>query len=491
MKRWVQGAALLVLIVCAVWMGMLWHWEQSQHQPDTREAVLYLGLLPAFLWIGALLLVWAWSAVVVPARAAAAAPGAEAATVGAGNSSPGASSGAAERERSHAVLSAHLHVNAGSSASAVLSALRGGEVRPDLDPVLRDAGGLPLLSGRMAELDLTALDESLAPWLDGAPAAQRLSARTLRALAALREPLQRVAQDLALWPHLLVDDGDAPPSSSPQPQLRVLALVAPEAPARERPLIAAWLQHTLVQVGGLDARRVVAEPLPADAPSPGALWRAADRLQTALAREQRPDWVLLVAAGSAVDEAAVEDWGARGRLFHSQSHPKGLMPGEGAAVLALGPADWPPSPAHEGPLSQLHRVAVAERDKSVEAAGRVSSRCLEDTLDHALRAAGLSADAVQGLSTDADQHSPRNGELFGAVLARLAHLDVNEDMALLGAASGHLEPAGGLAAVVLAVHQVTAKGEAPVQHALALSVAHPTERWACVLRRGAHIAAPA
>jgi len=489
MKRWVQAVALLLLIVCAVWLGVLWFWEQSQHQPDTRDAVLYLGVLPALLWIGALLLVGAWGAVVVPARAAAA-PVPEPAGAA---PSAAASSGEAERQRSHTVLSAHLQVNAGSSAAAVMSALRGGEVRPDLDPELRDAAGLPILSGRIPELDLAALDEALAPWLDGDAASQRLGPRTLRALAALREPLQRTAQDLALWPQLLADEAhsEAPPAAGPRPQLRVLALVAPEAPAAERALVQAWLLHSLVQAGGLDPDRVRIEPLAADATTPGALWRAADRLQTALARERLPDCLLLVAAGSAVDDRAVDDWAARGRLFHAQARPKGLMPSEGAAVLALGPSDWPLSPAHEHPLPQMHRVAVAERDKSVEAAGRVSSRCLEDTVDHALRAAGLPAEAVQGLSTDADQHSPRNGELFGAVLARLAHLDVNDDMALLGAAAGHLEPAGGLAAVVLAAHQVMAEGEEAPQHALALSVAHPTERWACVLRRGARTVAPA
>ncbi len=491
MKRWVQGLALLLLIVCAVWLGVLWFWEQSQHQPDTRDAVLYLGVLPALLWVGALLLVGAWGAVVAPARAASAfAPDAASATTA---PTTAAGSGEAERQRSHAVLSAHLQVNAGSSAAAVISALRGGEVRPDLDPELRDPAGLPILSGRIAELDLTGLDEDLAPSLDGEAASQRLSPRTLRALAALREPLQRTAQDLALWPQFLADEvrSDEPLPGGPRPQLRVLAWVAPEAPPVEQAVVSAWLQHSLVQAGGLDPDRVRIEPLGADAVTPGALWRAADRLQTALAREGLPDCLLLVAAGSAVDATAVDDWAARGRLFHAQARPKGLMPGEGAAVLALGPHDWPPTPAHEHPLPQLHRVAVAERDKSVEAAGRVSSRCLEDTMDHALRAAGLSAEAVHGLCTDADQHSPRNGELFGAVMARLAHLDVNDDMALLGAATGHLEPAGGLAAAVLAAHQVTAEGEAPPQHALALSLVHPTERWACVLRRGARTAAPA
>jgi hypothetical protein len=129
-------------------------------------------------------------------------------------------------------------------------------------------------------------------------------------------------------------------------------------------------------------------------------------------------------------------------------------------------------------------MALAVRDKSVEASGRISSACLEDVLGRALRVAGLEAASAQCLVSDSDQHSPRNGELFGAVMAQLPHLDVNEDIQLIGGACGHLEAAGSLAAVALAARAVNGDDEAAPERAVVLSVAHTHDRLAAVVRRG-------
>ncbi len=491
MKTWVQGLALFVLVVCAVWLGMLWYWEQAVHTPTPREAVLYLGVLPLLLFAGLMLLRSAWRAVMVPPAALA----------GGGESAAGATAGAkapttreeAERHQTFAVLSAHSCLAAGQSAAAIKSVLKSGEVRPEPDAELRDSHGLPVFAARIKELDWLAMADELQPLLLACRGPgqdeQVLQEGSLRALAALREPLRLVAQALALWPEIAQESEHASPGALAPLRIRVLAHMAPGAPLLDLHVMERWLVQELAQCCGVAPERILLEPGFKRDEGAAGLWRAADRLLVTLHRERRRDLLILVAAGSDVHEASAQHWSQQGRLFHPQQQAKGLMLGEGACVLALGPADWPADPETQKPLAQMHRVALAARDKSVEASGRVGSACLEGAALQAMGAAGLEAASVQVLVSDSDQHSPRNGELFGAVLAQLPHLDANEDMQLLGAACGHLDAAGSLAAVALATHAVSEDGEAPPERALVLSVAHTHERLAVVVRRG--MAAPA
>jgi hypothetical protein len=478
MKRWVQGLALFVLVVCAVWLVMLWSWDHTAHTPTPRDAVLYLGVLPLLLFAGILLLRGAWRAVMVPPAAGAGAAGADAAAGAKAEATAPTTREAAERAQTFAILSAQCCLAAGPTVSTIASALKAGEVRPEPDMALRDAQGLPTFVARIPELDLQGTRDELQPVLeacrDPAQPEQDLHEASWRALAALRDPVRTVAEALALWPEL----------TDPALRVRVLVHLAPAAAALDQHVLGHWLLQDLAQRTGLAPSQLLLEPGPRPEEGVAGLWRSADRLLVALQRERRRDLLLLVAAGSDVSADGVARWSHARRLFHPQQQAKGLMLGEGACVLALGPADWPADPATQKPLPQLHRMALAARDKSVEASGRISSTCLEDVLGQALRVAGLEAASVQCLVSDSDQHSPRNGELFGAVMAQLPHLDVNEDIQLIGAACGHLEAAGSLAAVALAAQAVNGDDEAAPERAVVLSVAHTHDRLAAVVRRG-------
>ena len=489
MKRWVQGFALFVLVVCAVWLGMLGYWDQAVHTPTPREAVLYLAALPLLLFAGVMLLRAAWRAVMASPSAAV---GAKADGTKAAPKAPTDQEGA-ERHQSFAVLSAHSCLAAGQNAPAIKATLKSGEMRPEPDSELRDGHGLPVFAARIKALDLQALSFELQPFLaarrEPGQEERTLHEGSLRAAAALRDPLRQVAQALALWPELAHDPLASPAGTTPPIRIRVLACMAPGASLFDQHVMERWLIHSLAQRSGIPIEHFLMEPGFKRDDGVAGLWRAADRLLLALHRERRRDLLILVAAGSDVHEASAQQWSQQSRLFHPQQQAKGLMLGEGACVLALGPADWPADPETQKPLAQLHRVAMGVRDKSVEANGRVGSACLEATAVQALGAAGLEPASIQFLVSDSDQHSPRNGELFGAVLAQLPHLDANEDMQLLGAACGHLDAAGSLAAVALAAHAVAQDDEAAPERALVMSVAHTHERLAVVVRRG--LAAPA
>ncbi len=465
MAQFFKALALLVLLLCGSSLLMLWHWDAQGHQPATSEALLYLLVLPLMLFTGLLLLRWAWKAVLVPGLAAS--TGAAAASpAAAAPAEPARSAEEQARERTHPVLSAQLRLSAGSSAAEVQDALQSGKAMPGVDGELRGARGLPIFAARLADLDSSALEAS---WPD---AERELSAATRRALAALLEPLQRSAEEIlqamAVW------------AREPAPNLRLLMQIG--CLAHEAAAVAPWVQQQLAEATGLPLERMRIEPLPAEAEPARALWQSADRLLTLLERERSPDLLVLVAAHSHLDEDLVARWEAEGRLFDAERQPKGLMPGEGAAVLVLGPASWPVA-SDEPPLPHLHRPVLAQRDKSIEAAGKVGHQVLEAVLAQTLALGRCSAEALGSLVCDADRHGPRNTELFGAMLAHRLPLDPIEDMQLLGAACGHLGSVGSVAAVALAAQRAAAEEEH--RPSLILGLNDLQARLGLLVRRGA------
>ena len=472
MSKLFKALALLVLLLCGSSLVMLWHWDSQGHQPSTAEALLYLLVLPLLLFAILLLLRWAWQAVWLPGRAAAAAS--TASTPAAAAAAPTAlpSQEEQDRQRAHPLLSAQLLLNAGGSAGEALDALQSGKTAPAVDAELRNAKGLPILAARLPDLDLNRLSASL-------PDAEReLRPATRRALATLLEPLQRCGQDLSAWTEAL--------QAEPQPQLRLLLQLG--CTAQEAAAAGQWAAQQLAEASGLAPERLRVESVMPESEPGASLWQQADRLLSLLQRERSRDLLVLAAAHSHLDETLVERWEAEGRLFDAERQPKGLMPGEGAAVLVLGPPDWPASPEAEQPLPHLHRPVLAQRDKSIEASGKVGHQVLEAVLAQTLAQGRCGTEALGSLVCDADRHGPRNTELFGAVLAHRLSLDPVDDMQLLGAACGHLAGVGPLAAVALAAHQAALDEEHKPR--LVLGLNDLQARLGLLVRHGAPPPAP-
>jgi hypothetical protein len=208
------------------------------------------------------------------------------------------------------------------------------------------------------------------------------------------------------------------------------------------------------------------------------LWLKADQLFQVLTRDKREDVVLLAACDSAISERMIASLQQQQRLFSAAGRPKGVMPGEAAAALVLALPQWPAPPDSDTPLVHLHRAAVQRRDKSIEAAGRVSPDCLRDTLVQALSAGQLDAAAVGALVCDADQHTPRSTELFGATLELLPHLDPTEDMRLIGTGNGHT----GVASALLVIAAAAERARAADKPTVALTLGDAFMRLALLVR---------
>jgi len=496
MSKFLAGALAFVLITAVIWVSVLWHWESTRHDMSVSDIAIYLAVLPLTCFALALALRWAWRGAGKRHAAAAAAQAAAAAAPAGG--AAGSADAATDDARRHAttlLLGAWLCSAAGSSPEDLMDAAKAGEPRPALDAELRDDEGMPLMAARIPDLDTGELEEAAQP-LVGAVVAQQSEwrgmapgAQVWRALAALQAPLVSAVDAIQPW-----SDRFAPPEAAPgthpngpRPPVRLVRLLVglPEAwHAFERGVAQAWITQLVAE----HSKEVAPASFRTEivATSGPELVLKADQLLQALARESRDDLLLLAACHSDLSEVAVAALDNARRLFTTSANPKGVMPGEAAAALLLAQPGWPPAPHDEAPFAHLHRPAVLRRDKSIEAPGKVSSDLVLHGCTQAFTASQIDAAQVKALVCDADQHTARSTELFGATLALLPELDPSEDMRVLGTVTGHTGAASTLAVIAAAAAQAMSL-EAPCA---AVSLADPFFRLALIARPDAP-AAPA
>lgn len=437
-----RALALLLLVVCAVWLPVLWHWQHTRRDVSTADVVYWLVVLPALLFAACVLLRWAWRAVVLPGMAQAS-PNASPAPAQAPG--PNAPADARAGSRPALLLASAVNLPGATGVEALDEALREQTVQPGPDAELTNHEGLPLHTARCElSMDVVAHD----------PAIAQASPRTARALATLMS----VMQDLAAgWPVRPAAEGDLP-------AVRLLVHLPDEVAGAERESAHAWLQAQAP--AWLEGIARVVEVRLHGGPGVG-LWQHAESVLAVLERERRPDLLLVAAAQSELDPDLLDRWNTEQRLFDAQRAPRGRMAGEGAAALLVASASWArqggvrgeassalPEPASAAVLACLHRAVRTERSQPVDAPGRVNSEALEHTMSAVLAAQGLLPEGVQALCCDVDRHGVRNGELFAAVIARLPHLDAIQDVRALAAGCGHQGTVGLLANVALAAHGV-------------------------------------
>lgn len=478
-----KGLALFVAICCGVWIAVLWRWQATSRDMGTGDIVVYLVVLPLTVFALALLLRWAWRGAVQRQSAAAAA----ATAGGAAAATPAATSTSAEEARRHAtvqLLAAHLLCAAGTSPAELQDAAKQGKPRPELDPELRDADGLAVFSARIDDIQSATLAALIEPhlaatrakqpeWAEMAPAVH-----VQRALAALQEPLAKAVAALAPWAQRFEARRDAPPNAPPQRRVRVLLGWPADWSAFEQELGRAFVQALIAQGAGPIAPACYA--LTAHAGGGEELLLHADRLLQTLEREGHDEPVIVAACHSAIGEAAIDALERDAVLFSSRHRPKGRMPGEAAAALVLAPAAWPADPEADEPVQHLHRPAALRRDKSIEAAGRVGGEIALQAMTQALAAGRLQADAVAALVCDADQHSARGAEFYGAGLGLLPHLDSGEDMRLIGTVTGAVGAVSALLVTACAAERAKA-GKKPC---LAVTLGDPFARLALLALPG-------
>jgi hypothetical protein len=494
MTTFIKGLALLVAVSCLAWISVLWHWRSSAHSPNESDLLAYLVLLPLAAFGLVLLLHWGWRAAAERRAAAAGAPAAGATSAAKSAQAPPPPPPAPPLQ----LLRAELLCACAEDVNGLLGAAQAGKPLPGLDDELRHDDGLPVMSVRIAQLpleDTQAQVQALTSQKSGQPepgesaqpdgpeaaAAQagvaaapavpdgpELPAHVLRALAALALPLAKALHGLQPWWPLFE------PGAQPERGVDLLLAWPAAWTEAERAVADAWARAQLAAapLGPIDPARCRLDSL---ATGGVELWVEAQRRLREQARDGRQRALLIASAHSDLSDAAIAALAHERRLFSPASHPKGLMPAEAAAALLLAPHDWPAAPDGADAPVQLQPAAVLKRDKSIEAAGSVSSQTLVDALAGAIGLARLEPVAIAKLVCDADRHSQRGTELFGATLKVLPQLDAAEDLCLTAAVAGH-----GNAGALMVIAGAAARAAAENKPCLGLALGDTHWRLAVV-----------
>jgi hypothetical protein len=486
MRQWLKGLALLVAITCLVWVGVLWYWQATSRDMSPEDIALYLGLLPLVVFGLVLLARWALRSAVASAVAKEAAAAQAPAPASGSPALP--SAGQQERHAPFKLLASALRCAAGHSAREVAGALKEGAPRPAPDKVLRDDEGLPVLCARMEALDTSTLhgawDDVCAVAktdLQGAEAQPvAVDEAVQRALAALQAPLQQCLSQLAAWSERFAKpDADGPQvaSAAVPAGLRVFTAWPTHWSPAERAVAQAWVKRCLKQDSADWLAPSQLRLMPSTQGGGVALWLEADRALRAAQREGLLEVVLLLSCQSDLSDARLGHLQREAALF-THATPKAGVAAESAVALALADETWPELPDAAVASVLLHRAAVIQRDKPIDAAGRVSAQVAKQVVQQAAAAAELPLAEVSALVSDADQHSPRGAELFSVLVSQLAQLDAAEDALVAGTLWGRTGPTAPLMLVALAAH----RAEMNQQPCLALSVDDSVARMALVLR---------
>jgi hypothetical protein len=474
-----RGMAMVLAVCCLTWVSVLWWWQRTEHAVAEIDMAVYLVLLPVVL----LLLVVALRRVWQGADARASALHAPLVVAQANAQDPRGQATEAQAERYATARLVHTAILScgGAQASDLVQAVADGQPAPSPDKVLVGAAGLPAMCARLPDAALALercqdLIEALADGMrqgDERWQSEPVSEGCLRALAALHEPL--LSQRQWLLEQAMSRSNSHQPS--PRPIVRLLLGCAAQWTAFEHRLAQRWVQ--LRWAGDDDAMETLYDLHLQLVPGAGeTLWLQADQSAHGSHAQSTPAWLLLAAAHSDVDQARVDALAAAGRLYDHRNAPGGAMPGEAAATLLFAPSDWQAPPDLTVRPVLVHRPALTQRNKPVEACGKVDAQCLREALTQALRAAQLQAAQVASVVCDADQHSQRATELYSVTIADLPQLDPLDDMRVLGKVTG----TAGAASALLVVACAAEMARTSQQPVLALGMADSHLRLALIVK---------
>lgn len=447
MLAWLKRGALVLLLFVAVWVLMLVYWSSVHRIPTTSEILLYLLVLPA----GFLLGIWLLRKTATALAAGWAAHAARAQAPLAAEVPAPVQDSSHEQAWTLAILATALRAPHGDSADALAAAMQSGEARLGLDSELK-VGGFPVKIGRVPEVDAAACAERIAVWqaATGKPVGD-WSEEQLRALAMAHDVLQDVAPVLKQHPLLQAY------STTPQaqrgtivlPTLQLLAVLPSRWTLAERQTASLWLTH-LLEEQGWPAEKMLLSPL-----GGGGVTEPLGLLDSVSVHSHRqaiPCLCLALACESFVGEESVAAWDNVGQLRRDKVDG-GQTPGEGAVCLLLGDAQQALQMAELAPAG-LHRAALGRRDKSADAAGRISAALLEQLVQQALQAAGAEPAQVTLLVADSDHR--RLPELMSLDQTALPDLDMQAQCLKIAADCGSAGAVSTWTALALAHFEATA-----------------------------------
>ena len=469
MRPWLWRGLIVLAVFAACAAGAALHWRNGNIMPATDDILLYMVLLPLVL-LGAL-----WSAGKLASMLAA--PPATPASADA--AAPVAPVPADIPAAPLALLAGALLLPQGASADQVRDAHAEGTARPGLDPSLTDDYGFPLMSARVADLDVDTTENDIRTWLrqQGLPDPQFREGHW-RALAlggaVLAELAQAATLHQQLEPHTQAEPAQR--AAVGLPTLQLLPLFPSTWDTAQRLAAGRWLLHQITLQGwpadrltmSMVAERQVAGP-------------HASLAQVALqcTRAGLPCLAIVLACASHVDQQTADLWSSQDQLFSARNQ-RGLVPGEGAAGLLVADAQQA-ALFDAAALPWLHGAADGVRSSSIDASARGDADLLAALTAAALLTAASDASQIALLTTDGGDMGKRASEALALAHAALPHMDTASQWIGVAAGCGEAGPVPTVAALVLA-RQACADQQS---HVLSISQHDPLRRSAAVIRPAA------
>lgn len=446
----VLGGSLLTLAI--VWGLVLAWWQSNDFEPSQIDLLLYLGAIPLALIGGYWLLRGFIEHLKVPL------PVVKPLSLVEADDDPlsgaRARTAAAERGFSLCLIDTWLNVPGGSSADEVLAAIETGKP-PAPSPQLTDEAGFPVFVAEVREVDADGMMERLLA--ETGPLRQfSEQPAVVRALALLDDILEKASRQV----QALLEQG---PDS---PRLHILYLLPADWNPSHIPAMRTWLGNYWPELG---AARLEITLLPV-----GNEVDSMKQIDETILRANREfsgkELFLIAGAVSAVDERTVESWAASQCLF-SARHQDRRIPGEGAVALLFASQNLVERLALPE-ATVISRVSHGQRDKRIDAGGRIGGRLIEQLITGLLDVSAVESSHVKAAVGDADHRSGQIAEMLEGLGQAFAHLDPIRDCLALGRVNGSLPPVGSLIALACARARVLAD-QAPI---LCLSSQHELDR---------------
>jgi len=350
-----------------------------------------------------------------------------------------------------AIIASALRTPHGASAAELDASLAANKVDADLDRTLVDDDGLPVMSARCAQAIDELVREEIADWLAAhATPAPRLTDEQWRALVLATAVLRELAGHAAA--NLLPHDGAAP-------LLQLAPLLPDDWQPEQRQAASMWCRQVLVQSGWPMAQVAVVAP---ESP-PAFIARVAREAPTSATTFTTPVATILLACASSIGQETVDRWSADGTLFTSH-HPRGRIPGEGAAGLLLAPALDGAGLAHIS-------LEVEARDPAPPSQKRLSPGQLNTLAERLLRGAAVAPADIAMIVADTGADTLQVLELMAFGSASAPHLDHASDIVRVGPACGACGAVPFVAALAVAAHAALERA-APL-----LCVANDNPAW--------------
>lgn len=464
----IKRSALVIGLFAICWIATIIYWRSSHRIPAASDMIIYLIAVPLTL----LFTFWVTKKVIAGFKKSDI--GQTADSAGTADARIGDN---VEGLLTLTVLGSALRSTAGNAPDALFQTILERETLPQLDKELSDNEGFPVLTGRIADIDESAVADEWSSWLatQGYPA-HEWEPEKLRALGLGNEVVRELAEQLVsqeIVTNYLTANATQKVGIA-LPMLHLQTILPADWTEQEKKLGNEWLAYQIEHLGWPKEKLSIEIPTTDSRQSSSPLLQL-DRLILDTHRQKSSNITLMMACESFIGEQTIEKWDSTNQLLTSRNH-KGKIPSEGATALLLASAVLDDKLVFDN-TAILHRVAHEQRQKSVEESGRINGDLIIKLCDDACTAADINIDAIKLVSSDTGNHPNRVAELLQAVQTHLPEIDPDTQIANVIAACGSAEAVSTLAALALAHTEAYANGH----HALCISNQHTHERMAVVV----------